>query len=94
MLVLPESRDGSRHGRVRPGDVLALWGREALAEFIMIDEMSDEFFRHALVKEAQACCVDKVYWQCVRLAVAGGGFLPLSGVERPCEMQHQSFCSF
>ena len=33
---------------------------EALAEFIENDEMSDEFFRHALVKGAQAYCVDKV----------------------------------
>ena len=67
-MFAPESRDDARHG--------LSWGRtasgvEALAEFTMKDEMSDEFSRHALVKGALACCVDIVFWRCVRLVVAG-----------------------
>ena len=33
-----------------------------MAEFIKADEVSDEFFRHALVNGAQACRVGKVFW--------------------------------
>ena len=56
-----------------------LWSGEALAEFTMVGEMSDEFFRHALVKGAQACFVDKVIRR-YRDASHDGGLRPCDSV--------------